>query len=419
MNPSKPGWLKDYLAARQVQLKHLNAASKKAAHPEHSLYGVIQPTGLMYGQAVNSFDHPESAAWSDRDRKKVLLAEGLISNSLLYYHRQISSTDQLNEVISTTLENIGSFYSSIFPKLATPAKTLFGRTKTPVELAEKSLDKRVQITPKSNGNFWVGFFNNSLLFLDVFIFGHWIHTKADKIVSDFFRYELGELHFSVVKIIAAAAHANKTIEFEERKMLDFFLQSTQLSREKKKEAYSIFEKGIDLEDIDLPTNNSWILKKYFLEIAILTTWADKRVDVSEQEFLKRLADHLSMNGEDLENSMIAVEGFVLEYWDQLNSLQSTHEFDEVSDRFAERLSKVAKNHRLKLLREVRENKELMQLLKKAKSQELSETEKEEMQQLLVAVLKSIPSFSIISLPQRVLTLPMLLKILPGNFFAEL
>jgi len=41
-----------------------------------------------------------------------------------------------------------------------------------------------------------------------------------------------------------------------------------------------------------------------------------------------------------------------------------------------------------------------------------------MQNLLIEVLKTIPTFVIISLPQRFLTLPMLLKILPNNFFAE-
>jgi hypothetical protein len=60
----------------------------------------------------------------------------------------------------------------------------------------------------------------------------------------------------------------------------------------------------------------------------------------------------------------------------------------------------------------------MTLLTKAKSQELSDQEKLQMREMLIAVLKSIPTFVIISLPQRFLTLPMLLKILPQNFFTE-
>lgn len=418
MKPDEPGWLKEYLEFRQELLKDLTVESKKASHPEHSLYRVIQPTGLMYGQAVDSLDHPNSAEWSDRDRMKILLAESLISSSLLFYDRQIKSPNELSEVILKTLESIGNFYNNIFPELATPTKTLFGRKKTPLELAERILDKRVDLTASDKENFWVHFFHNSLLFLDIFIFGQWIHTNADKIVSDFFKYEREELRFSVVKVIAAAAHANKTVEFEERKLLDYFLQSAHLSTDKKKEANAIFEKGIELEEINLPTNNSWILKKYFLEMAILTIWADKRVEGNEQEFLKRLTVYLSFSEDDLENSMMAVEGFVLEHWDQLNYLQNKQDFNEVSDRFVARMSKVTNTNRTKLLREVQESKELMELLKKAKSHELTESEKKHMQEMLIVVLKSIPTFVIISLPQRFLTLPILLKILPNNFFAE-
>jgi hypothetical protein len=42
-----------------------------------------------------------------------------------------------------------------------------------------------------------------------------------------------------------------------------------------------------------------------------------------------------------------------------------------------------------------------------------------LQSMLITVLKSIPTFVIISLPQRFLTLPILMKILPKNFFTEI
>src|SRR5205085_6593627 len=130
------------------------------------------------------------------------------------------------------------------------------------------------------------------------------------------------LRFSVVKVIAAAAHANTTIEFEERKLLEYFLQSTGLPADKKKEATRIFEEGIDIEGINLPTNNSWILKKYFLEMAILTIWSDKKVDDAELEFLRNLCAYMEFSEDDLENSMMAIEGFVLEHWNDLAYLQS-------------------------------------------------------------------------------------------------
>jgi tellurite resistance protein len=418
MKPGEKGWLKEYLEFRKDLLKNLASESKKASHPEHSLYRVIQPMGLMYGQTVGALDHPDSQQWSEKDRMKILLAESLISSSLLFYDKQIKSPDELSQVFMKTLESIGNFYNNVFPELATPTKTLFGRKKSPLELAEKILDKRIDHTAEYSENFWTQFFHNSLLFLDIFIFGQWIHTNADRIVSDFFKYEREELRFSVVKVIAAAAHANAKIEFEERKLLDFFLQSAGLSAEKKKEAQKIFDNGIAIEDINLPTNNSWILKKFFLEMAILTIWADKKVEEIEEGFLRELCEYLGFTPDDLENSLMAIEGFVLEHWDQLNQLQNRQDYHQVSEQFIKRLSKVADKNRNRLVKEVQESEELVILLTKAKSNELDDIEKQRLQELLIVVMKTIPTFVIISLPQRFLTLPMLLKILPKNFFSE-
>lgn len=418
MNPNEKGWLREFLEFRKDLLKEVQLGTVKTAHPEQALYRVIQPTGLMYGQSIASLDYPNSDRWNDKGKMKILLAESLLSSSLLFYDKQINNAEELSEVILKTLDSIGNFYNNIFPELATPAKTLFGRRKTPLELAEKILDKRIEFTDEFKENFWVQFFHNSLLFLDVFIFGQWIHTNADRIVSDFFKYEREELRFSVVKVIAAAAHANQAVEFEERKLLEYFLQSAQLSAEKRREAVTIFEKGIEVEEINLPTNNSWILKKYFLEMAILTIWADKRIDGNEQDFLKRLCSHLRFSEDDLENSMMAIEGFVLEHWEKLNYLQNKQDYNQVSERFIKRLSRVTANHKSKLIKEIQGNKELHAVLKKAKSSELTEKEKKIMQELLVVVLKTIPTFVVISLPQRFLTLPVLMRILPTNFFAE-
>ena len=419
MNPGEKGWLKEYLEFRKDILKDLNENVKKSTHPEHSLYRIIQPTGLMYGQPVGSINLPEAEEWDEKDRMKILLAESLISSSLLFHDKPINNADELSQVIFQSLEKIGDFYNTIFPELATSKRTLFGKKKTALELAEKILNKRIDQTGDFDKNFWTQFFHNSLFFLDIFIFGQWIHTNADRIVSDFFRFESEELRFSVVKVIACAAHANANVEYEERALLDFFLQSSDLSAEKKKEAKKIFNEGITIEEINLPTNNSWILKKYFIEIAILTLWADKRVEEIEMDFLKNLSRHLGFSDDDLENSLMAIEGFVLEHWDHLTSLQNKQDYQQVSDQFISRMSKVTSNHKNRLLKEVQESKELMMLLAKAKSQELTNQEKAHMQEMLIMILKTIPTFVIIALPQRFLTLPMLLKILPVNFFAEI
>ncbi|MEX2235666.1 MAG: hypothetical protein WD824_26145 [Cyclobacteriaceae bacterium] len=419
MNPNEKGWLKEYIDFRMEMLKELTTdASRKRSHPEHSLYRIIQPTGLMYGQSVGISGHPDQDTWKSKEKMKVLLAESLISSSLLFYEKQNGSPVEISDAINKTLENIGNFYNNIFPELSTPSKSFFGKRKSAVELAERILDKRIERTSDFEGNFWTYFFHNSLLFLDVFIFGQWIHTNADRIVADFFRYERDELRFSVVKVIAAASHANKEVVYEEKKLLDFFLHSADLSSEKRREAVRIFEKGIGVNEINLPSENSWILKKFFLEVAILTIWADKKVEEIEMEFLKTFTLHLGFNEEDLENSLIAIEGFVLENWEQLSYLQNNQDYQQISEQFIKRVARIAEKNKQRLMKELHENHEVVELLKKSRSNELTYAEKEVMRTALVQLLRTIPTFVIISLPRKFLTLPVLLKILPKNLFTE-
>lgn len=419
MNPNEKGWLSKYIEFRTEMLRELTTdAARKRSHPEHSLYRIIQPTGLMYGQSIGVSGHPDQDSWHNREKMKVLLAESLISSSLLFYEKQNGTPINISQAIERTLEHIGNFYNNIFPELSTPVKPLFGKRKSPTELVERILDKRIERTIDFEGNFWTYFFHNSLLFLDVFIFGQWIHTNADRIVADFFRYERDELRFSVVKVIAAASHANKEIVYEEKKLLDFFLHSTDLSSDKRKEAVRIFERGIEVQEINLPSENSWILKKFFLEIAILTIWADKRVEEIEMDFLKTFTHHLGFNEDDLENSLIAIEGFVLENWEQLSYLQNNQDYQQVSEQFIRRVAKIADKNKQRLSKELQENAELVELLRKSRSNDLTPEEKEKIRLGLVQILKTIPTFLIISLPRKFLTLPVLMRILPKNLFTE-
>lgn len=417
MKPHDKGWLKSYLEFRKDLLKDLTTR-RRAAHPDQSLYRVLQPTGLMYGQSVADIDIPNMEGWDEKDKMKILLAESLVSSSLLFNDNPVNNPDDLSNAVMKAVENIGNFYNNIFPEMATPSTTLFGRKKTPMELAEKILEKRIELTSELEGNFWAYFFHNSLLFLDIYIFGQWIHTKADRIVADFFRYERDELRFSVVKVIAAATHANKDVAFEEKRLFDLFLSSTNLPGDKRTEAVKIFDRGILIEEMNLPAENSWILKKFFLEIAILTLWADRKMEDEELAFLGRFCRYLNFSEEDLENSMIAVEGFVLEHWNQLSRLQNNHDFQQVSEQFIQRVSAVAEKNKGRLMKELEASEDILHLIKKARSNALSPLEKERMRTELIHILRTIPTFVIVSLPQRFLTLPILLKILPKNLFAE-
>ncbi len=417
MNPRSKGWLKEYLEFRQKLFLAMTTEGLRSAHPDYSLYKVLQPTGLMYGQPITPFEFSEAATWDNRDRLKVLLAESLVSSSFIFNDKTVRDSQELSGMLLKTLEGINHFYQQVFPELVPSSRTLLGRKKEATELAEQILERRVDRLDL-NGNFWVRFFHTSLLFLDVFIFGQWAHTNADKMVSDFFQYEREELRTAVVRIMAVAAHANEKLSFEERKLLSYFLQSSGLSMEKRKECLQIFEQGLPVEEVQLPTNNSWILKKYFLEIAILTCWADRRVEAVELDVLNRLAATIGFTHDDVESSLLAVEGFVLEHWNELDSLQDKKTFEEVSQEFIQRMASISARNKSQLLAESRSSAELMILLKRARSSELNAEEKESMRLLLIGILRRIPALAIITLPQHFMTLPVLMQIFPKNFVVE-
>jgi len=160
------------------------------------------------------------------------------------------------------------------------------------------------------------------------------------------------------------------------------------------------------------------LKKFFLEVAILTIWSDKKVEQTEIDFINRFCTYLGFSEEDLENSMIAIEGFVLEHWEQLEFLQNKQDYHHISEQFIKRVAKITEKNKHRLMKELQDSDTIVELLKKARANDLAPEEKEKMRKILIHMLKTIPTFVITSLPQRFLTLPILLKILPKNIFAE-
>lgn len=418
LNPGEKGWLTDYLEFRKDMMQSFFIETKEDRHPEESLYRLLKPNGLLYGHPILR-QQPDSVEeeLSNLNKMKILMAESLINGALILHHQEVNDEDDFSEVILKTVHNIGDFYNKVYPELSVSSRTFFGRKKSPLEIAEKILEKRILLNEK-NGDFWVNFFNNSLLFLDIYFFGQWMHANVDKNVAVFFKTEKETLRFSVIKVLAAAAHANRIIEEEEQGLFNYFLASSHLNSKQKEEAKEIFAKGVALSEIDLPTHNSWILKKYFLELAILTVWADRKLEDSEFEFLKEFNAKLGFFEHDLENSLLAVEGFVLEHWDNLSELRKEHDYHEVSEEYIERIRAMAERNSMRIANEIKGRSEMNKLLEKARRNDLSDQEAHQLKDDLINVLKNVPTFVIIGLPTTFLTLPMLLKILPSNILVK-
>ena len=169
-----------------------------------------------------------------------------------------------------------------------------------------------------------------------------------------------------------------------------------------------------LKDIDWNIFDTWIVQKYVLELAILTIWSDKIVTEEEKDFLIQLYPKLNLSEEDFENSMLAIETFVMENWKDVHYLQNNANYAIVSKKVYNKMSVIMGGYKKRIKQEISESKELVQLLAKSKKTELTDEEKEKVRTQLLDILKTLPVFVIIALPGSVLTLPILLKILPKS-----
>lgn len=420
MNPSKKGWLSEFLDYRKQHFEQdLEFEKTKIGQdPEHSFYGIIQPTGLMYGYPVQVIRDLEKDTWSDKDRVKVLLINSLFDIATLYAEREVETADTFYDSMVDTLLNINTFYEKVYPESSISSTNWLGKKREPIQVAEQIIEKRVNMTVQDNTNFWLDFFHRSQLFLDVYIFGQWSHTKPDEILQEFFKSEKDELSYNAVKVMSAAAHSNSTIETEERALFNHFIDSTGMASEKKRVAKEYFEHGLGIQDIPIEQTDPWMIRKFFFELALLTVWSDKKVEESELDFLTSFNESLGFSPEDLEKSMMAMEGFVLENWPHLESLQDKKDFDQVSSQYISRLSKVAHKFKNRLQNEVSQDGELVRLIKKGNAETLSTEEQKAIKDKLLTILRKVPALSIIALPEQFLDYKNVLKVFPKEVISE-
>lgn len=414
MKTGKNGWLKDYLDYR---INHYHEDEiKSSIHPDYSLYNLLQPTGLLYGKPVQAenLDQTQFATLNEHDRMVALLVESLVNVSLLFHQGEIKNAEDFSQILYKAITNITDFYNKVYPEIAVSAKTLFGRQRSTLETTEKILERRLAGMSENSDNFWVHLFYNTLVFLDIYLFGQWIHTGNGEVLTAFFIQEKEELRLTIIKIMIAAAYANDILELEEKKMIEYLLQAAQLSGKTTKDAKKYLEHGVQVEEITLPQNNSWLLKKYFLEIAIITVWADREVDDKELSFLKRLNSHLGFFDDDLDKSMMAIESFVLEHWQEMGDLQSKKSFEALGKEFEEKVLKITKRNENQIRQEIKVNEKIIRLIQKYRSDELSDEDAERLRKMLMNILQNLPAFGFIALPDTYMNLPLLFKILPED-----
>lgn len=408
MNLSEKGWFKDFVKLRSTP------KPDKIKDKESYIYRAVQPSGLMYGHPVipKEFNTAEFIELGHVDKMKLVLLEGFINTAVMPLKTDIP--DDPEEFVHYLSNSIIDYYEEIIPQKEIKNTNFWGVKLSCDEIVESLLNDRLALESNDHHNFWLSFFNNSLLFLDVFFFGEWLTSEKTNESIDSIRHQRDEVHLLLLKVMAAAAYSDKSLDDEEKNLFDQFLSSAHLPEKMASEAQLLIDNGIDIDDIDTSVVKTWILRKYLLELAILTIWADEVVTEDERSFIIKLAHRLEFDEHDVKTSMVAIESFVISNWGQIPFLKEKHNFSAVGDRFVKLMTQVVEKNKETLAAKIENNAGLINLLDKSSKDELTEMEQIQLRSELLNLLHSLPMFVIISLPGSFLTLPLLLKVLPDG-----
>lgn len=418
MNLDGKGWLDKYIQERKKYPLLDECTVSVTESPEKGLYQIIQPTGLLYGHPVQVpfHEHELMKRLITSNKMKVILSEGFFYPLLAEHFNEINTASQRYDLLYDSSKKVIEFYDSVYPEFSVSKTSFWGSKKPSLEVAEALILNRINIPGGLMKNFWQQFFHNCLLFLDIFYFGKWIGNSS-VISLECIAREKETIRFSILMVIASAAMADGSVGREEEKLFKYFLKSAHLPAEKEKEAKELLNQGVNLEDFQIPqVEGSWLLKKYIIELATLTVWSDKIVTEEENLYLSQLCKKLDLDPKELESSMLAIESFILENWDQMHYFSKKSDYSLVSQQYVSKISQIVNQNKAKVLQEINESKELVELLAKSRRERLTDKEKKIVKAQLLDILKLIPTFMIIALPFTFITFPILLKILPKSAF---
>lgn len=423
MKPSEKGWINRYIdflidpQKSQIQSTLPYFEDFRQLNHDKKLYKLVQPSGLMYGHPVRPTGNYNLVMnnWSEDEKMKFILLDCLLNEAILLSSEEIENQSDFTECIHESIKSIFNFYQEniLHNKKSSSIRR---KRKSESESIETILNERLKVKTRWTRNFWSGFFQNSLLFLDVYNFGLWYEKNEIATDIELFNEYQQNLRLDILQVIATAAWANNNIETEEKALFNFFLQSANLTKKNEQLAKELLTSNNRLENIELNREDPWIIKKYMLELAILTIWSDKCVEEIEKEFIRQLSKKLGFTQEELDNSLLAVESFVISNWQQIHFLQSKHDILIIKDRFSKRFAHIVNKNKNAFVKEINESKELMTLMIKMSREKLTEKEKEIVKAQLLDILKTLPTFVIIALPGTFITLPLLLNLLPKSAF---
>ncbi len=406
MDPTEKGWILKFIEKR---LNNIEPLPNNSLSFEEKLYKYLQPSGIIYGHPIKlPYDFIKTDDFPIKERLEVVFADSLFATSQIFHSINKASIEDMDDII----DELNAFFLALYPKI-NKTKLFESKPSNKYELFEKILQNRVEVKKEWNSNFWRGFFQNILLFVDIIIFIQYIESNK-KITSEELQNLNKELQWNIIYLLSISVQLTDTNDGKESDYYKYFIDSTTFSKEEKAKATEIF-KASNIEKIYSFLNTSnWITKKYFLELVLISIWADHKVNLAEKKFFEELSSKLNIEHIEVIASTLAIESFVLNNWTKIHYLQSKQNYLILSKRLTQRMSLISNKYINEIKKEIEEDKELLHLLSIAQKRPLSIEERNSVRTQLFDIIKTIPTFILLVLPAAFITIPILLKILPKN-----
>lgn len=415
MEPGSKNWLFELIEHQKQSLEKTGSSSinhlfRSEDDVDTFTYRILHTTGLIFGYPIRLFvkNHPQMEEWGDRDSIKLIFAESMLNISLHKHFIDKENTENIDALFEQSVADLLTFYEHVEGKLSgNKLESLFGKEVPDRLKVERYFDKRVDSKSILHKSFWSGVLYNAFLFLDTIFFSEYMKSGMLPSESDF--YNLKKV---IVEVVLCGIRANGQLHKQEKVLFTYFLKGTNFSSADTNFYTGLLERGMAPDAIEIDSSLPLLQKKVIVEMCVIAILADNTFSEEELQFLNTLAERIELSQQDLDESILFTESFLLKNADKIVYLQNKHSVGLLGKSLNKRVSAAISKNKANISREIAESKELMELLWKSQNQALTDEEREKVKSQLTDIVKTIPSLAIFLVPGGSILLPLLLKVLP-------
>jgi LETM1-like, RBD len=434
MNFDKPGWLqryRDFRAshpfAHQLPSMGVKVLEGPAQHHEldEAIYHFLQPTGLLYGFPVGlpfpEQVYPGGAYLGLSERVHLIFLESLFACLVADRHFLLKGLSDEPDHFVPAMELAAAYFSTPDgrrPALLRRLKAMLPLVPRPGASAELEHNLRARIGMGTELLRLPGTYYNSFLFLELYYCMVWQRRMlvepgaAQAHLRDLDERQRGQRELLIRLMIAAAAVSGDIVRAEHR-LIEWFIRSSGLGPQRVAALREALQQGLMLEALDIP-DMPWLVRRFMLEAVLMTILVDRVLEPAEEAFVKEVVQMLELWEDELNQSRVALEVFILHQERDLHIFRDRPALLQAGESVRAAASVMIRKNLHRIVQEIHETQELYTLLMKSTHTTLDAEERRKVRKQLLDILKTIPALAIFAAPGGGLILPVLIKLLPFN-----